>query len=171
MNFYNKYILPKFLSFEMKRKDMEKYRPSVASQAFGTVLEIGFGSGLNLPCYDYKNITKLYALDISLGLFDLAKESIEQVKFPVEFINASAEKIPLADGSVDSVVSTWSLCSIPHPSVALGEVFRVLKPGGKFIFIEHGKFPKGFMVNIQKFLSPLSEFFYGGCSLDRGIES
>ena len=168
MNFYNKYILPKFLNFVLDKTKMNKHRPDIANQATGVVLEIGFGSGLNLPYY--KNITKLYALDPSQGLYDIAKKRIEQVNFQVEHIQASAEKIPLADNSIDTVVSTWTLCSISNPNLALKEVLRILKPGGKFIFIEHGKSPRPFIAKIQKIINPISKCIAGGCHQDREID-
>lgn len=167
MNFYNKYILPKLLNYEMNDKNLEKDRTDVAEKASGDVLEIGFGSGLNLPFY--KNITKLYALDPSSELFNLAKERISTASFPIEYINASAEKIPLLDNSIDTVVSTWSLCSIPDLASALKEVRRVLKPGGKFLFIEHGLSPKSTIGKFQKILTPISKCYAGGCHLDRKI--
>lgn len=168
MNFYNKYILPKLLDASMKKEGLEKYRPEIAGRAEGVVLEIGFGSGLNLPYY--KNITKLFALDPSLELYNLAKERISKVTFAVEYLQASAEKIPLGDGVIDTVVSTWSLCTIPQPEQALKEVLRVLKPGGKFMFIEHGKSPRQLTFNVQKALTPAWRHLSGNCHLDREID-
>ncbi len=92
------------------------------------------------------------------------------VSFPVEHIEDSAEHIPLPDNSLDFVVSTWSLCSIPHPEIALKEVFRVLKSGGKFSFVEHGKSPKTFISKIQNLLTPVSRHVAGGCHMNRDIE-
>jgi len=168
MNFYDKYILPKFLNFTMKDSVMKKHRPDVVNQTSGLVLEIGFGSGLNLPYY--KNIIKLYALDPSRELYDLALSRIAGVSFPVEYMQFSAEKIPLADNSIDFVVSTWSLCSILNPEIALKEVFRILKPNGRFTFIEHGKSTKNFTVKLQTLLTPISKLFCGGCHQDREID-
>ncbi len=153
----------------MKRKSFEKHRVDVARLAHGVVLEIGFGSGLNLPYY--QNVTKLYALEPSKELFTLAKERIEKASFTVEFLQSSAEQIPLADASIDVVVSTWSLCTIPHPELALKEVIRVLKPGGTFSFVEHGRSPNRFVAAIQKCCTPFSKCFGGGCHLNRGIEA
>ncbi len=168
MNFYNKYILPKLLHYEMQKKEMELCRPDVVTKASGAVLEIGFGSGLNLPFY--KNVAKLYALDPSRELFKIARERVEKAPFLVEHLPVSAEKIPLADNSVDFVVSTWTLCSIPHVEEALKEIRRVLKPSGKYLFIEHGKSPKIFAAKMQKFLTPASEKVAGGCRLNREID-
>ncbi len=152
----------------MQGKDFELERPRVVGGAHGVVLEVGFGSGLNLPYY--QNISKLYALDPSEELYSLAKKRIENVSFPVEHLNASAEEIPLDSESVDTVVSTWSLCSIPDPNVALKEIRRVLKPQGKFLFIEHGKSLRPRVAVWQKRLTPISKCFAGGCHLDRDIK-
>lgn len=168
MKFYKKYILPRFLNLTMKNTNNNKERSIVATQAIGTVLEIGFGSGLNIPFY--KNVNKLYALDPSAELFALAKERIHSATFPVEYLQAGAEKIPLADNSVDTAISTWNLCSIPSPELALKEIKRVLKPEGKFIFIEHGKSPKNIVNLWQNWLTPFSKCLAGGCYLNRNVE-
>lgn len=168
MNFYNKHILPNFLDFSMRNKDMQKLRPSVVEKASGTVLEIGFGSGLNIPYY--KNITKLYALEPNKKLYSLGKNRIAEAKFPTEYLPASAEKIPLEDSSIDCVVSTWTLCSISNPEIALQEIKRVLKTGGKFIFIEHGKSPNNFLFKLQYLLTPVYKKLSGGCHLNREID-
>ncbi len=168
MNFYNKHILPKLLNSAMKREEMEKHRPDVVAHASGTVLEIGFGSGLNLPYY--KDITKLYALEPLKELYDIAYEKISHISFPLEYLQASAEKIPFVDSSIDSVISTWTLCSIPHPEMALKEILRVLKPQGKFVFIEHGKSPRSFIARLQNIFTPVSRCIAGGCYMNREIE-
>ncbi len=152
----------------MKNRDFDVYRAEVAGEANGITLEIGFGSGLNLPYY--KNIDKLYALDPSRELFDMAAKEIERISFPLERLVASAENIPLSDSSIDCVVSTWTMCSIPCPEVALREIFRVLKPGGKFSFIEHGKSPSAYVYMMQNFFTPISKRIAGGCHMNRDIE-
>jgi ubiquinone/menaquinone biosynthesis C-methylase UbiE len=169
MNLYSKYILPKFLDLTMKSSDMEKLRPSVIEGAHGVVLEIGFGSGLNLSLY--QNVTKLYALEPSEELFTLGKDMISNTSFEVIHLNASAEEIPLPDESVDSVVSTWTFCTIPNPKKALSEIRRVLKPDGTFTFIEHGKSPSSGLSIIQHVLTPFSKVIAGGCHLNRDIKS
>lgn len=168
MDFYKKYILPKLLNSAMKRVELEKQRPEMVAKVSGIVLEVGFGSGLNLPYY--KNITKLYALDPSQELYELAQEKIKTIVFPIEHLRAFAENIPLRDNTVDAVVSTWSLCSIPDLETALKEIYRVLKPDGKFVFIEHGKSPKQFTAILQKILTPFSKCISGGCHMDRDME-
>ena len=169
MGFYSKYILPRYLNLTMRSKSFEQDRNDAASNASGQTLEIGFGSGFNLPYY--KNVQKLFALDISKELFDLAQGKVQSASFPIEFIQASAEQIPLPDNSCDSVISTWSLCSIPHPETALKEIRRVLKPGGIFSFVEHGKSDKPFIAKIQNLCTPISKKLIGGCHMNRDIES
>ncbi len=168
MNLYNNYILPRLLNFGMNKEDINKLRPDVVEDISGTVLEIGFGSGLNLPYY--KDINKLYALEPSEELFNLSKDRIKEVKFPIEYIKASAEKIPFSDNSMDAVVSTFTVCSIHRVENALKEIYRILKPGGRFYFIEHGKSPKNFLFTIQKIITPVSKHLTGGCHLDRNID-
>jgi len=169
MNLYNKYILPKFLNFVMKNNEMKKHRPDVVSHTFGITIEIGFGSGLNLPYY--KNVTTLYALDPSLELYEFAKKQISQSNFPIKYLPFKAENIPLPDNFADSVISTWSMCSIVHPEIALKEIYRVLKPNGVFTFIEHGKSERSFIIKLQKLFTPLSKIFGGGCHLNREIDT
>lgn len=165
MNFYNKLILPRLIDFIMNNNEREKDRAKIIPGVAGVVLEIGFGSGLNLPFY--KGVTKLYALDPSKELWDLSKERRTKITFPIEWLNAPAEQIPLGDNSVDSVVMTWSLCSIPNPAQALAEIRRVLKEGGNFIFVEHGQSPKLKNKRWQNWLNPLWKKFAGGCNLNR----
>jgi ubiquinone/menaquinone biosynthesis C-methylase UbiE len=168
MNFYNKYILPKLINSAMNKRDKIQDRQDTVCGVSGVVCEIGFGSGLNLP--HYKNVSTLYALEPSLELYNLAQERINQASFQIKHLQASAEEIPLDTNSVDCVVSTWSLCSIPHPEMALKEVFRILKPGGKFVFVEHGKSARHFVAKVQKFFTPIQKRIAGGCHLDREIE-
>jgi ubiquinone/menaquinone biosynthesis C-methylase UbiE len=169
MNWYRKYILPKFLDLAMRSKDMEELRPEAIKRASGITLEIGFGSGLNLPYYN--GITKLYALEPSMELIEIAKTRVKQTSFPIEYLRASAENIPLGDKTIDTVLSTWTFCTIPRPEIALGEIKRVLKPGGTFIFIEHGRSPRHAVEVFQNVLTPLSKRFAGGCHLNRDIST
>lgn len=168
IKFYRKYLLPKLLDSSMRKEVLEIQRKIMIPEAFGVVLEIGFGSGLNIPYY--KNISKLIALDPSKELYLIAEDRLKNNSFVFEYITSSAEKIPLLNNSVDSVVSTWTLCSILNPNLALREIFRVLKPGGKLIFIEHGKSSNKFVASLQKILNPFSKYFRGGCNLDREID-
>jgi len=166
--FYNKYILPGLLDRDMRSVEFNETRREVVHQASGTVLEIGFGSGYNLPFY--KDIEKFYALDPSLELYIYAKDRIASASFPVEYLQNSAEKIPLEDNSIDTVVSTWSLCSIPDLPKALKEMKRVLKPDGKFFFIEHGQSPERINSVVQKLFTQVTRHFTGNCHLDRKMD-
>lgn len=168
MSFYKNRLLPKFLNWVMKSKNLDRHRMDVVSGLSGTGLEIGFGSGLNLPYY--KDITKLYALEPSQKLYEIAERNFNNASFAIEHLSNSAERIPLPDNHVDFVVSTWTLCSIPQPEVALREVSRVLKPGGVFSFVEHGKSPQQCISRVQSALTPVSKCVAGGCHLNRDIE-
>jgi ubiquinone/menaquinone biosynthesis C-methylase UbiE len=168
LKLYNKHILPRLLDRDMRSAEFNETRREVVRQATGTVLEIGFGSGYNVPFYT--DIKKLYALDPSRELFAYAKERIAAAPFPVEYLQNSAEEIPLEDNSVDTVVSTWSLCSIPDLPKALKEIKRVLKFNGEFLFVEHGQSPKKINAAGQKMLTPVTRHFTGNCHLDRKID-
>ena len=168
MSFYSKHILPKFLDITMKSDMFDAHRKSTTATAKGVVLEIGSGSGLNFRYY--KGISKLFALEPSREMHLLAKENMKELTFPVEYIESGAEDIPLPDASVDSVVSTWTFCTIPHPEKALAEIRRVLKPGGSFSFVEHGLSPRPFLSKLQSFITPAFKRISGGCHLDRDIE-
>jgi ubiquinone/menaquinone biosynthesis C-methylase UbiE len=169
MNFYNEKLLPKLIDFVMSGELFSRERAQVVPQVQGQVLEIGFGSGLNLPYYP-RTVTGLYALDPSLEARKLAEKRLAQVSFPVTFIDLKGEEIPLADDSVDTVLSTWTLCTIPGIEQALSEIRRVLKkPSGRFIFLEHGLSPEAPVARWQHRLTPLQKKIAGGCHLDRPI--
>ncbi len=168
-NFYNKHILPIYLNLVMKNKSFEKDRIETVKNAKGIGLEIGFGSGLNLPFY--QKIKKLYTIDNSVELNKITKDKIENVKFPIENIIGNAEELPFENNTFDFVVSTWSLCSINNSAKALQEIKRVLKPNGIFYFIEHGKNKNKFMQKIQSILTPFSKALAGNCHLNIDIES
>jgi ubiquinone/menaquinone biosynthesis C-methylase UbiE len=137
--------------------------------AAGTVLEIGVGSGLNVPFYG-ENVRTLYALEPSEALRRMAETRARHASFPVQFLDAGAETIPLADASVDTVVTTWTLCSIGDVRRALGEVSRVLRPAGRLIFVEHGLSPDPDVVRWQNRLTPIWRRVAGGCHLNRPID-
>ncbi len=141
--------------------------PKVIEKARGVVLEIGAGSGLNLPFY--QNVSKLYFLEPSKELTAMARERAKDISYPIEFMDAGAEQIPLVDASVDTAVSTWTLCSIGDPAKALREMRRVLKPDGQFVFIDHGISPNPFIRIAQKILTPFMRPFTGNCHMNRDI--
>jgi ubiquinone/menaquinone biosynthesis C-methylase UbiE len=142
-------------------------REKVVPRAKGRVLEIGIGSGLNLPFYDPKNVRYVWGLDTSEEMWNLA--GTQTVPFDVEFLPASAENIPLDDGSADSIVVTYTLCSVPKTIEALREMRRVLRPGGELIFCEHGAAPEPSVRRWQERLNPIWQKATGGCRLDLQI--
>ncbi len=167
MGFYNTYILPRLLTKAMSAKGIEALRPRTIEGASGVVLEIGVGLGLNFPFY--ANLEKLYALEPSAELIAKARGRALSLPFPVEFLELGAEKLPLPDASVDTVVSTWTMCSVAHPDAVLKEIARVLKPNGVFQFIDHGLSPRPAVAVLQKLLTPFTKYFTGNCHLDRDI--
>lgn len=169
MNIYRAHILPYFLNKAMKHKQFIELRQKTAPLVSGTVLEIGFGSGLNIPFY--KNVNKIYALEPSTELFAISKPLIEKSGLDVQYVDGSAECIPLPNESVDFVLSTWTMCTIQNPEQALTEIYRVLKPGGSFVFMEHGLAPHRFIQICQHIGTPGSICLGGGCHLNRNIES
>jgi ubiquinone/menaquinone biosynthesis C-methylase UbiE len=169
-NPYKKFILPRLLNKEMGSDDFEKIRPGIVGAAEGITLEIGIGPGYNIP--HYKNISKLIALDPSKELLDIARARAGSLhlSFPVDFLCASAEHIPLPDKSVDTVVSTWTLCSVGNLRQTLKELARVLRPNGRFIFSDHGAAPVPRVRFVQKLITPFTRHFTGNCHLDREID-
>src|SRR5262249_23823347 len=170
MGFYQDQILPLLINLSMRQKNLVAYRNRVVPAAEGRVLEIGLGSGLNLPFYS-SNARQVTGLDPSLKLLAMARRSRRTVFRYLEFIGGSAEKIPLNSGSVDTVVTTWTLCSIPAAVDALREMHRVLKPSGRLLFVEHGRAPE---LNVQWWqdrLTPIWKRLSGGCHLNRAIGS
>jgi ubiquinone/menaquinone biosynthesis C-methylase UbiE len=170
VNVYEKYLLPWLIHVSMRSKMAMAERRRFIPLASGTVLEVGVGSGLNLPFYG-PAVQRLYALDPSRELWKMARKRVRKVAFPVEFLAASAERIPLEDVSADTAVSTWTLCTIPDPLQALSEVRRVLKPKGRLIFVEHGRAPDPSVVAWQNRLTPVWKRFAGGCHLNRQIDA
>ena len=169
MGFYNDYILPKLLDFAMRNRQLLPFRKRVIGAAEGRVLEIGAGSGRNLPFY--RSPTKeILALEPSQKLVAMAR-GVAEPAVPLHFLEASAECIPLDDGIVDSVVTTWTLCSIPQAASALGEMRRVLRPGGKLLFAEHGLAPSESVRRWQNRLTPAWRHISGGCHLNRPIRA
>lgn len=169
MSFYSRYVLPRFTDFAMSRRAIAAERARLIPRAAGIVLEIGAGSALNVPYYG-PAVRKLYAIDPSLELWRLGRRRADGVRLAIEFLRASATGIPLRAHSVDTVVSTWTLCTIPDPRTALREMRRVLRPDGTLLFIEHGSSPEPHVRAWQARLTPLWKRIAGGCHLDREIE-
>ena len=170
MGFYARRILPHLIDCCMSMPVAAAERAKFVPLARGTVLEIGIGSGLNIPYYA-ADLTRLYGLDPAAELRAIAEPRAAAAPFPVEFIGLSAETIPLADRAVDSIVTTWTLCSIPAVDIALAEMRRVLRPEGRLIFIEHGLSPDPGVRRWQSWLNPLQRRLAGGCNLNRRIDA
>ena len=169
MGLYNKYILPKIIDWACKQKPNMQQREKVIPLAHGNVLEIGVGSGLNLPFYDKEDIKHLTAIDPSEDIWNKNVVDIQSLPFEFEFIKAFAENIPVDNHIFDTVVITYTLCSIPDTYKALGEIRRVLKTSGKLVFCEHGKAPDEATQRWQNIANPLWKRLGGGCNLNRDI--
>jgi ubiquinone/menaquinone biosynthesis C-methylase UbiE len=170
MGFYTDVVLPRLCDLAMRNKQLVPFRERVIGAAEGRVLEIGVGSGRNLPFYRAP-VTQLLALEPAPRLVSMARSASDERRIPVSFVEASAEAIPLDQHSVDTIVSTWTLCSIPQAATALQEMRRVLRPGGKLLFVEHGLAPEQAVHWWQDRLTPVWRRLSGGCHLNRPIRS
>jgi ubiquinone/menaquinone biosynthesis C-methylase UbiE len=168
MRLYQDWVLPKLTDLAMRNKRLRPYRERVAGAAEGRVLDVGIGSGLNIPLYGQAN--EVFGLDPSPRLLARAQEQAQHTRVPVHLLGGSAECIPLADRSMDTVVMTWTGCSIPDVRTALREIRRVLSPGGRLLFVEHGRAPEPGVARWQERLDPLWVRFSGGCHLSRKID-
>ena len=168
MSFYDKYILPKFLNCACGSKPIN-YQEKIVPLAEGKVLDVGIGSGLNIPYYDKSKIDHLYGLDPSIELLNLAKSLAKKNELEIEFLECGAEAIPLPNDSIDTVVITYTLCTIPDTQLSNQEIMRVLKPNGKLLFCEHGLAPDINIAKWQKRINPIWNKIAGGCNLNRDI--
>jgi len=166
MNLYSELIFPRLVDWGMQGDLFRRQRQDLLAQPAGRVLEIGFGTGLNLPFYS-KAVTQLTAVDPNPGMSRLARQRIARAPFPVDVRAASAETLPLPDNQFDWAVSTWTLCSIPDVLRALEEIRRVLVPGGQLAFIEHGLSEEPGIQRWQHRLTPLQQVVGDGCRLNR----
>jgi ubiquinone/menaquinone biosynthesis C-methylase UbiE len=169
MGLYANYIFPAILDLVMRQEPIRRQREKVVPHARGRVLEIGVGSGLNLPFYDRAKVDKLSGLDPSLGLQRLARQRADAAGIEIEFIPLSSEEIPLENASIDTVVITYTMCSIPDVDTALKEMHRVLRPEGSLLFSEHGRAPDEGVVRWQDRLNPIWRRISGGCNMNRAI--
>ena len=170
MAVYAKYVLPRIIDLAMKNKETARLRAAWIPRAYGEVLEIGIGSGLNLPFYPME-VRRVCGVDPSAELQAMARRRVKELRFRVDFLRQSAEDpLPVEDGSIDTVVITWTLCSIPDPSKALRQIQRVLKPTGRVIFLEHGRASDPRIMAWQDRLTPVWRRIGGGCHLNRKID-
>jgi len=170
MGFYKDQIVPLLINLTMRRRDLAAYRGRVIPAAEGRVLEVGIGSGFNLPFYS-RNVERLIGLDPSPKLLAMVQRNLRADAPSVELVEGSAEAIPLESNSVDTVVTTWTLCSIPDAAGALREMHRVLRPTGRLLFIEHGRAPEANVRWWQDRLTPAWKWIGGGCHLNRAIQT
>jgi ubiquinone/menaquinone biosynthesis C-methylase UbiE len=168
MSFYQNTVLPWLTHLAMRQEQLVPFRSRVASGATGRVLEMGIGPGLNLPFYG-PAVTEIIGLDPSPQLLGIARDASRKSAVPVELVEGTAEAMPLETASVDTVLTTWSMCSIPDVGRALSEARRVLKPGGKLLFVEHGRAPEPRVQWWQDRLTPPWQWLAGGCHLNRAI--
>ncbi len=167
MGFYGDHIEPRLVSCACGMKAISRERAKIVPEAKGDVLEVGFGSGHNAPYYDQGAITHLYALEPSAAMRKRALKRIAGLSFPLEWLDLPGEEIPLPDASVDTVLVTYTLCTIPDVEAALAGMRRVLKPGGKFVFLEHGLSPDEGVARWQNRLNGVWGKLAGGCHLNR----
>ena len=170
MGFYEKRLLPHILNVAMNTKAVNEERRRCLEHVKGTVLEIGFGTGLNLPHYP-RTVRKVVGVDPSDRSARLARKRIAASSFPVEIIGLSAEKISVADASFESIVSTFTLCTIPDVASALLEMRRALRPGGRLYFVEHGRADDPRVERWQERLNAIERAVFGGCNLTRPISA
>ncbi|WP_373387229.1 class I SAM-dependent methyltransferase [Pseudomonas alcaligenes] len=169
MRFYDEKILPHLIDFACGMGQVMKTRAQVVPLASGRVLEIGIGTGLNLAFYDADKVSAIVGVDPAAQMQALARRRAERIAIPLEMVALELGQIQAADASFDSIVCTFTLCTIPEPLAALREMRRVLKPGGKLLFSEHGRAPDPGVRRWQQRLTPLWKPLAGGCHLDRDI--
>lgn len=169
MGIYADYLLPKIVHFACSAKAMDGQRDRVIPRAQGTVLEVGIGSGLNLAHYDASRISRVIGIDPSSEMLRMAERAAEEVPFDVELARIRGEEIPLEDNSVDTVLLTYTLCTIGDTEQALWQMGRVLKPGGRLLFCEHGASPDAGVRRWQDIVNPVWGKLGGGCHLNRDI--
>jgi ubiquinone/menaquinone biosynthesis C-methylase UbiE len=169
MGWYRDQILPRAIDLALRGGEFTRLRARVAAGLAGQVLEIGFGSGLNIPYYP-ASLERVQAIDPAAVGRKLAAKRAAACPVPIDYIGTDAQTLPADDASVDSVLSTWTLCTISDASRALAEIRRVLRPGGALHFIEHGLAPDPPVARLQQRLTPFQHRAFGGCHLNRRID-
>jgi len=170
MGFYSKYLLPRIIDLSMRNKEATRVRAEFIPLARGEVLELGIGSGLNLPFYS-RDVSHVYGVEPSVELQRMARNQTANLPVKVDFLLQSAEqRLPISDEAIDTVVIAWTLCSIPNPAMAFQEAKRVLRRDGHLLFVEHGRSPDDGVAGWQDRLTPVWKHFTGGCHLNRKID-
>ena len=166
---YENYVLPKMLDCCCSTKPISYQRKKIVPEASGTILEIGIGSGLNIPYYQKSKINKVIGLEPSEQLCKMAKKTADDNNFSIDFLVNGAEEIELPSNSIDTILLTYTLCSIPEPYIALKEIMRVMKSDGRILFCEHGIAPDEVVQKWQNRINPLWGKLFGGCNINRDI--
>jgi ubiquinone/menaquinone biosynthesis C-methylase UbiE len=169
MGFYDRYVLPALIGAACGAKPVAKQRAKIVPQAEGVVLELGFGTGLNLAHYDFSKVRRVFALEPAEGMLVRARRAAARSGAPVEVLPETAEALSLGPASVDTVLVTYSLCTIPDPHAALEGARRALKPGGRLLFCEHGLAPDEKVRRTQARLEPVWKRIAGGCHFTRDV--
>jgi ubiquinone/menaquinone biosynthesis C-methylase UbiE len=170
MGLYKKYIFPWLCNLAMSRNILDKYRKDLLSDVDGDILEIGFGTGINLPFYP-DHVRKITVVEPNEGMNPKARKRVESSRIQVDIQTLGADSLPFPDCTFESVISTFTLCSIENVNKALPEIERVLKQGGRFFFLEHGLSPDPNVQKWQNRLNPINNIFADGCNLNRNIEN
>ncbi len=166
MGLYSGWLFPRVLDLVMQQKQMAPFRERIGKAASGRVLDVGIGSGLNLPFYG-EQANRVLGVDPSRELLDFAEERAREASVPIELLRGAGEALPVDDKSIDTVVVTFTLCSVGNPAATLSEMRRVLRPGGMLLFAEHGRAPEAGVARWQDRLTPIWKRVAGGCHLNR----
>ena len=169
MALYERYVLPRLLALAMRNRALVPFRERIGRAASGRLLELGVGTGLNLGFYG-PDVTSFVGIDPSPALISMAARKARAPRFPVQFLEADGEQLPLESRSFDTVVTTWTLCSVREPIRVLQEARRVLRPGGALLFVEHGLAPDANIRSWQDRLTPAWKRISGGCHMNRKID-
>lgn len=169
LQYYNKFLFPRLMQWNLANPEIDEQRRTLLSLAKGKVLEIGYGTGLNTPFYP-NTIEKLTAIDINPAMEGFINKKLKSRSLSIELYNMSAEDMMFTAETFDFVISTFTFCSIPRIDQALAEIYRVLKPGGHLLFLEHGISPDPWVRKLQLWTNPLFNLFAGGCNVNRDIE-